>query len=158
MFLHLNGVKDTIQQVAISSSVYHQKVTLSHDGFSLIEIIVAVFILGIAIVPMINAFSPMSQSIHSEEKIIFMSNQVRSTLNRIIALDFATLDSNMGDPVDLATLFGGSGEADKENFIFRGQNYTPQVAIIDYSGGLGGLVKITVTLGGVTLETLKTDY
>lgn len=129
-------------------------------GFTLFEIIVSVLILAIAIVPMVNAFNPAILSFYSisdEEETAVFSNQARGTLNRIAALDFDTLSTNQGDPVNLVSLFGSSNEADKETFIFKGQSYTPAVAITDASGGAGGLLELTVTVGHVSFKTLKAD-
>ena len=90
--------------------------------------------------------------------MVVFTNQGRGTLNRVISLDFETLNSNQGDPVDLASLFGSAEEADKEIFSFKGVNYTPTVAITDASGGDGGLLELTVTLDYVSLRTLKAEY
>ena len=127
-------------------------------GFTLLEIIIAIFILGIAIVPMVNSFGPSIISTSNEEKIAVFTNQVRGTLNRAAALDFATLNSNQGDPVNLATLFGSQDEADKETFSFKGQNYIPILAINDASGGVGGLLELNVTVDHVMFKTLKAEY
>ena len=118
----------------------------------------AVFLLGIAIAPMMSAFGPfLSSSDVAEESTVF-TNQARGTLYRILALDYATLDANKGDPVDLEALFGSTDEAAKETFSFKGKNYTPTVAIADASGGAGGLLDLTTTINHVCLTTLKADY
>jgi len=69
-----------------------------------------------------------------------------------------TLNSNQGDPVDLVSLFGSAEEAAKETFSYKGENYTPTVAITDASGGAGGLLELAVTLDYVSLKTLKGEY
>ena len=127
-------------------------------GFTLFEILLAVVILAIAIVPMMNAFAPGLSSLENEEKTAVFTNQARGTLNRAAALDFATLNGNQGDPVNLATLFGSQDEADKETFSFKGQNYTPILAINDASGGVGGLLELNVTVDPVMFKTLKAEY
>lgn len=132
--------------------------TTSTEGFTLVEIILAVLLLAIAIVPIVSAFGPAILSTSSEEERAVFTNQVRGTLSRVMALDFTTLDSNQGDPVNLATLFGTQAEADKETFSFKGANYTPTVAVTDASGGPGGLLELTVTLDYVSLKTLKTEH
>jgi len=128
------------------------------EGFTLIEILIAVLLLAIAIAPIVSAFAPALFLTGGEEETAVFTNQVRGTLNRVISLDFETLNSNQGDPVDLETLFGSPEEAAKETFSFRGENCTPTVAITDASGGAGGLLKLTVTIGHVSLETLRTEY
>lgn len=130
----------------------------NNKGFTLFEIILAVLLLAIAIAPMLNAYSPAIFSIKGEEETAVFSNQARSTLNRTVALDFATLDDNKGNPVDMATLFGSAAEATKETFSFKGTSYTPVVSISDVSGGDGGLLEIIATVDRITLKTLKTEY
>ena len=60
--------------------------------------------------------------------------------------------------VGMATLFGSQDEADKETFSFKGQNYTPILAINDASGGVGGLLELNVTVDPVMFKTLKAEY
>jgi len=134
------------------------KRTTFAEGFTLIEILIAVLLLAIAIAPIVSAFAPALFLTGGEEETAVFTNQVRGTLNRVISLDFETLNSNQGDPVDLETLFGSPEEAAKETFSFRGENDTPTVAITDASEGTGGLLEITVTLDSVSLETLRTEY
>lgn len=129
----------------------------NNKGFTLVEIIIAVLLLAIAIVPMVGAYGPAIFSTAVEDEVGVFTNQARGTLNRVATLDFATLNNNQGNPVDLATLFGTAAEAAKETFSFHGSSYTPTVAIADVSGGLGGLLEITVTADQVSLITLKTE-
>ena len=116
-----------------------------------------VLILGIAIVPMVGAFSPAMRSVSQSEQTTVFSNQARWTLSRAAALDFATLDANQGDPADLTALFGSVPEANKEKFTFKGQTYTPTLAITDASGGTGDLLQLRVTVDDVSLTTLKAN-
>ena len=127
-------------------------------GFTFLEIMLVVLILAIAIVPMVRAFAPAVLTASTDEETAVFANQARGTLNRVMALDFDTLDNNQGDPVDLAALFGSAAEAAKETFSFKGKNYTPNVAITDASGGLGGLLRLTVTAEQVSFATLKYQY
>jgi hypothetical protein len=123
------------------------------------EILVALVLMAIAIIPMLDAFAPSFLSSNVQQESAVFSNQVRWTLFRVSALDFATLDSNRGDPVDLVQLFDNKpAEAAKENFTYRGATYTPRVAILDASGGVGGLLEVRVTVDRVTLAVLKADY
>jgi len=128
------------------------------EGFTLFEILLALAILAIAIVPMMNAFAPGLSALDNEEKTAVFTNQARGTLNRVAALDFTVLNNNQADSVNLAALFGSQDEADKESFSFKGQNYTPILAIKDASGGAGGLLEITVTVDPVTFKVLKAEY
>ena len=129
-----------------------------NKGFTFLEIILVVLILAIAIVPMVRAFSPGTLSANTEEETTVFTNQARGTLNRVMSLDFDTLNSNQGATVDLATLFGGGAEAAKESFTFKGENYTPTVAITDASSGAGGLLQLTVKLSQIQLSTRKAHY
>jgi prepilin-type N-terminal cleavage/methylation domain-containing protein len=146
-----------IENGTILTTNYGQRTT-STEGFTLVEIILAVVLLAIAISPMVSAFAPAIFSTGGEEEMVVFTNQARGTLNRVISLDFQTLNSNQGDPVNLSTLFGTQAEADKEAFSFKGASYTPTVAITDASGGDGGLLELTVTLDYVSLRTLKAEY
>ena len=131
---------------------------LNSAGFTFLEIILVVLILAIAIVPMVRAFSPGVVSANTEEETTVFTNQARGTLNRVMALDFDTLNSNQGATVDLAALFGGGAEAAKESFTFKGENYTPTVAITDASSGAGGLLELSVKISHIQLSTRKAHY
>ena len=133
-------------------------VLFDNKGFTFLEIILVVLILAIAIVPMVRAFSPAALSANTEEETTVFTNQARGTLNRVMALDFDTLNGNQGATVDLATLFGSGAEAAKESFTFKGENYTPTVAITDASSGAGGLLQLTVTISHIQLATRKAQY
>ena len=131
---------------------------LNYRGFTFLEIILVVLILAVAIVPMVRAFAPAVLTASTDEETTVFANQARGTMHRLMALDFDTLDNNQGDPVDLAVLFGSAAEADKETFTYKGKNYTPTVAITDASGGLGGLLELTVTAEQIRFATLKSQY
>jgi prepilin-type N-terminal cleavage/methylation domain-containing protein len=133
-------------------------VPYDNKGFTFLEIILVVLVLAIAIVPMVRAFSPAALSANTEEETTVFTNQARGTLNRVMALDFDTLNGNQGATVDLATLFGSGAEAAKESFTFKGENYTPTVAITDASSGGGGLLQLTVTISHIQLATRKAQY
>jgi prepilin-type N-terminal cleavage/methylation domain-containing protein len=128
------------------------------DGFSLLELVMAMFILAMAIVPMVTAYTPALLSATEKEEMVVFANQVRGTMHRVLSLDFETLNANREDPVNLTNLFGSGTEAAKETFSLGGQSYTPSVTIADISGGSEGLLELTVTLQRVTLKTLKGRY
>ena len=131
--------------------------SVSNKGFTLLEIIFAVLLLATAIVPLLNAYAPALLSTESQEERAVFTNRARATLNRVASLDFARLNDNQGNPVDLASLFGSPDEAAKETFVLKGTSYTPIVAITDKSAGDGGLLQVEVTVNYVTLRTLKAE-
>jgi prepilin-type N-terminal cleavage/methylation domain-containing protein len=133
------------------------------QGFTLVEILLALMLFAAAIGPVMGALSPSPEVSGFREQTLCFLNQARGTLSRVAALDFEALDNNLGDPVDLAVLFKWPGapsqsEADKERFSFKGIDYMPVVAVTDASGGEGGLVQLRVTIESVTLTRLKADY
>ncbi|MEJ2167169.1 MAG: prepilin-type N-terminal cleavage/methylation domain-containing protein [Desulfobacterales bacterium] len=131
---------------------------ISDHGFSLVEILIALMILTLAIIPIINAVGPAVKTTAAEAQISVFTNQARATLNRLLSVDYATLNAHQGDAVDLTNLFGSAAEADLESFLLNGKRYTPAVAITDASGGAGGLLRLAVTINQVQLTTLKADY
>jgi len=126
-------------------------------GFTLFEILLTLLIMGVALVPLLDAFRPAMAVTAGEARQTVFSHQAQATLSRTAALPFATLDANQGDPVDLAVLFGSAVEAAEEQFAFEGRTYTPAVAVTDASGGEGGLLAIRVSVAEVALETLVAD-
>jgi Tfp pilus assembly protein PilE len=143
----------------MTTSIRAGKLAISNSkGFTFLELILIVLVLAVAIVPMVRAFAPAVKSADTDEEAAVFANQARGTISRVAALDFDTLNSNQGDPVDLAALFGSAAEAAKESFTYQGQSYTPSVAITDASGGLGGLLQLTVTMDHASFTTLKTWF
>lgn len=136
-------------------------------GFTLVEILIAIVILTIAIVPMMGAFSPALTTSSGEEELVFTS-QALSTLNRLSAMDFAILNSYTSiygfGQVNLTDLFTLSGFSDAiseealESFTLNGHSYTPTIILSDASSGAGGLYEITVTIEYVTLKAMKAEY
>jgi hypothetical protein len=131
---------------------------MNKKGFTLFETVLAVFILVVAVVPMIRAFGPSLFATAGEESTIVATNYARQTLNRVVALDFKTLSglvrNGQANPVDLDALFG----AGQESFAFKGASYAPSVVITDAGGGNGGLLEITSTVSGIKQKTLKAGY
>ena len=112
-------------------------------GFTLFEIILALLILAIAIIPMVNAFAPALLSTSQGEEQAVLTGQARSAMNGLISLDFRTLDDNKAPPDALVALLGDQAIAGTI------------VSVTDVSGGAGGLLELTVTLKNVKLQTLK---
>ena len=114
--------------------------------------------MAIAIIPIMNAFQPAIESSQIEEETKAFAHHARATLLRVAALDFETLETNQGNPVDLAALFGSAEEAAKESFSFQGQTRTPSVAITDAGGGAGDLLLLEAAVESVRLTMLKANY
>ncbi len=144
-------VYGTVKQECLSAD--HR--SCNERGFTLFEIFMALLILAVAIVPMMNALAPALLATGQGEEQAVLTGQARRTINRLLDLDFRSLNTNIGNPVNLAALFGSQAEADKESFAYQGGTFTPVVAITDASGGAGGLLEVKVTLKNVTLQTLK---
>jgi prepilin-type N-terminal cleavage/methylation domain-containing protein len=126
-------------------------------GFTLVEVLLVVLLLGIAMVPMMAAFKPALSGVGPDEQELVLANQARGTLHRALSVGYATLNANQGSPADLASLFGSAAEAAKEDFSFGGSNYTPVVSISDASGGTGGLLRVSVDVGEISFSTLKAN-
>jgi len=137
------------------------------QGFTLFEILMAMILISLTIVPMMEAFSP-GRAVEGGEEAAVFTNQVRGTLNRVTATDYDILESYVGtygegtmNLTNLFTLAGfssGATEAALENFTHEGMSYSPTVTISDSSGGDGGLYEITATVEYVALRTQKADY
>jgi len=130
----------------------------NENGITLVEVLIAAIILAVAIVPMVNAFRSATTSTGVGERLVVFTTQAGSTLNRILALDYDTLNNNLGDPVNPADLFGSASEANREKFAFGGTDYIPAISIADASSGAGGLLEITVTIDEITVKSLKSSY
>jgi Tfp pilus assembly protein PilV len=151
---------------SVGMTVHH---LYNRQGFTLFEIFLTLLILAIVITPMVNAFAPSLLSSSQEEEQAVLTAKVRSTMNRLLDLDFRTLDANRGNPANLTTLFGSAGAAAEENLSYMGQSYVPFVGIcaVDASGvpvsdcvtdasdGTAGLLGLKVSLKNVTLQSLK---
>lgn len=129
----------------------------SSQGFTLFEILIALVVLGTAIIPIMEAMAPSLATLPYLEKEIVLTNRARGTLNRIVTLDFDTLTANVGNPVDITALFGSVTEGQKEIFTHGGVVYQPIIAIEDESGGDNTLLKLSITLDTLELTTLKTN-
>ena len=159
------------QRLSAHHIIHHSR------GFTLFEIILTILILAIAIVPMMNAFAPALLSTGQGEEQVVLTGQARRTMNRLLDLDFRSLDTNRGNPANLVALFGSQAEVDKESFVYLGVNYAPPVVAIcatscapnascvrvldcvtdDSDETRRGPLELTLTLKHVTLQTLKAN-
>jgi len=127
------------------------------SGFTLFEIIIALFIISIAIIPMMKSFGPAMSTAAIVEKTAVLTNQARATMERLLVLDFDTLKSKVDDsqPLSGNDVFGDSDE----NFTFEGDSYAPSITITDASGDASKtLLDLTVALDSMSITTRKADY
>lgn len=133
----------------------------SPQGFSLMEVMLVIILLALAVVPMLESFSPSLNALNQAEQSTVFKHQALWTLNRVLALDYGVLESNSSDtdPVNLEVLLGS---AEDERFIYKGELHDPPEVTIEPSDqdqdDLGGLLEITVSLGSVSLQTLKAEH
>jgi len=127
------------------------------SGFTLFEIIIALFIISIAVIPMMKSFGPAMSTAAIVEKTAVLSNQARATMERLLILDFDTLKEKIDDSPFLGNdiIFG----AVDETFTFKEVFYTPSITITDASGDASKtLLDVTVALDSMSISTRKADY
>ena len=130
---------------------------LNSYGFTLFEIIIALFIISIAVVPMMKSFGPAMKAGAFVEKTAVLTNQARATMERMLVLDFDTLKLKVDDsqPLSGNAVFGDSNES----FTFEGASYAPEITIIDSSGDTSKtLLTLTVAIDDISVSTLKAEY
>jgi prepilin-type N-terminal cleavage/methylation domain-containing protein len=130
---------------------------LKSSGFTLFEIIIALFIISIAVIPMMKSFGPAMSTAAIVEKTAVMTNRVRATMERLLVLDFDTLQSKVDDsqPLSGNAVFGDT----QETFAFEGSSYSPEITIIDSSGDASKtLLTLTVAIEDISVSTLKAEY
>jgi prepilin-type N-terminal cleavage/methylation domain-containing protein len=133
------------------------KVSSHSSGFTLFEIIMALFVISIAIIPMMQSFGPAMMAASAVEKKMVLINQARATMERLLAIDFGTLSLKADDtqPLSGNDVFGDSDET----FTFEADTYSPEITISDVSGdATKTLLELAVALEGVSLFTRKADY
>ena len=126
-------------------------------GFTLFEIIIAIFLISIAVIPMMKSFRPAMMSSKNVEKSVVMANQARGTMERLLLLDFDTLSSKTDEvqPLSGNDVFGDV----EETITFESDSYSPEITISDASGDASKtLLTLTVSLADITFSTLKADY
>ena len=138
------------------------------SGFTILEMILVLLLLAIAIVPMMDAFTPSLRSAKVTGETEVCADRALFTITRIIALDYSDLYQNQGNSVDLATLLSVPGstvaaEGTVESFSSGGASYTPVVSILPFvnpstSMTMTGALQVTVSGGPVQLRALRADY
>jgi len=133
------------------------KVSSHSSGFTLFEIIMAMFVISIAVIPMMQSFGPAMMTAGAVEKTAVLTNQARATMERLLSLDFDTLRSKVdyAQPLTGNYVFGDSDET----FTFEAGTYSPEITISDASGDASKtLLDLTVALEGMSISTKKADY
>jgi hypothetical protein len=133
----------------------HTKKRLKTSGFMMVELVIVILLLAMVIGPMVTSLFQSLNAMAAQQRIIVMTSKAMGTLNRVTGLDYSTLKTHMGTPVNLTNLLGSSAAATQEDLRFNGQDFPPVVNIIDASGGAGGLIEISVTLDNIIFQTLK---
>ncbi|WP_300462101.1 hypothetical protein [Desulfobacula sp.] len=123
----------------------------------MMDLMIVILLMAIAIGPMISSFFPSFAAMADQHRRAVMTAGAQGTLNRLTGLSYATLYPHMGYPTSLAAVLGGPATA-QETVSFNGQTYVPEVSITDASSGIGGLIKISVTLDTIVFKTLKADF
>jgi len=127
------------------------------SGFTLFEIVIAIFIVSIAVIPMMESFRPAMMSGKNVEKSAVMTNHARGTMERLLLVDFDTLSSKVDEaqPLSGNDVFGDV----EETITFEDDSYSPEITISDASGDASKtLLTLTVSLEDITFSTLKADY
>lgn len=133
------------------------KLPLKSSGFTLFEIIIALFMISIAVIPMMKSFGPAMSTAAIVEKTAVLSNQARATMERLLVLDFDTLKSktDLSQPLTGDNVFGDSNET----FTFKGDSYSPSITITDASGDASKtLLDLTVAVESLSISTRKADF
>ncbi len=123
----------------------------SSNGFSLLELMIAITIMTIALVPIMNSITGSFQSTNAGEKNTLLVNYAREKMDDIIGMNFGTISisSPPGTPTglsDTVTLLGKTVNRD---------------VLVEFYDGDGDslpdndLKKITVIIEGLQHETLK---
>ena len=131
------------------------------SGFSLIELVLAVLIMGIALVPILeslgSAFNPSS----SAEAQVLLTNAARAKMEEVLAMSYTGVPVS-GDVTPSALL--------SDTVTIHGKTVNREVYVVLWDGDGDGhpplevsglpdpnLKKITVQVGGLRIETLKSN-
>ncbi|MCF7939703.1 MAG: type II secretion system GspH family protein [Spirochaetales bacterium] len=132
----------------------------SQQGFSLMEVLLVIILLAVAVVPMLESFSPSLNALNQAEQTTIRKHQALGTLNRVLTMEYEVLESNSTGSNVLNDLFGSSEE---ESFLYEDED-SPDIRIIiekyvDSDGNeQDGLLEIEVSVGMVTLNTRKAEH
>jgi len=123
-------------------------------GFSLIELLLAVVILIIALVPIMDSITASFQYARAGEENTLLVNVTRAKMEDVLAMDFdnVLISSPIGTPTALS---------DTVTILGKTVNREVYVELYDGDGDSvpdSDLKKITVIAGDVQQETLMADH
>ena len=128
--------------------------SIGERGFSLTELLIAVVILVIALVPLMDSITASFQSNRAGEENTILVNYARAKMDDVLAMDFlaVTISSPSGTPTalsDTVTILGKTVNRDVYVELYDGDGDS----IPDNT-----LKKITVEIIGIQQETLMVDF
>jgi prepilin-type N-terminal cleavage/methylation domain-containing protein len=130
---------------------------LDRRGYSLVEVVLALAIMGIAMVPIIDSFALSYKTIgHSQTGLsdtALAVNLAREKMEELMAMEFNAVDATLSDTV---TVSGNAVNRDVKVEPFDGNGNGIVDSVADPMDN--NIKKITVTVGSVQLQTLKVRY
>lgn len=131
------------------------------NGFSLIELVLAVMIMGIALVPILESLGSAFHPSSSGEAEVLRINAARAKMEEVLAMPYADVQEDgptIPNPTlsDTVTILGETVNREVYVVLYDGDgdgDGTPEVA------GLPNidLKKVTVEVGDVRIQTLKSN-
>ena len=123
-------------------------------GFSLVELLMAMAIMIIALVPLMDSITASLQSTHVGEENTMLVNYSREKMEDVLAMELSSVavSAPAGTPTALSDTVTVLGKTVNRNVL---------VELYDGDGDStpdSDLKKITVIIEGVQQETLKADF
>ena len=124
------------------------------NGFSLVEILLTLVIMGVAIVPLMDSITSSFESNKMNEEYTVIVNYGREKMDDVLAMDFSTvaISAPAGTPTALSDTVTVLGDTMNRDVI---------VALYDGDGDSipdTNLKKIIVQIEDFQLETLMANY
>jgi len=132
----------------------HSDTISSESGFSLVELLLAIVIMIIALVPIMDSITSSFQSTHASEENTILINLAREKMEDVLAMIFVdvAVSSPAGTPTALSDTVTVFGETVNRDVL---------VALYDGNGDSipdSDLKMITVIVEGIQQETLMADF